>query len=36
LVARGSNEDYEDEEEIDVIEAGVETDPGDDALAAPA
>jgi hypothetical protein len=36
LVARGSNEDYEDEEEIDVLETSVETGSGDDALSAPA
>jgi disulfide bond formation protein DsbB len=35
LVARGTREEY-DEEEIDVIEAGVEDDRGDDALPAPA
>ena len=36
LVARGSDEDYEDEDEIDVIETTVETESGDDALPAPA
>jgi disulfide bond formation protein DsbB len=36
LVARGRSDAYEDEEEVDVIEAAVDVDPGDDALPAPA
>jgi disulfide bond formation protein DsbB len=36
LVARGRSDAYDDEEEIDVIATDVETDTGDDALAAPA
>jgi disulfide bond formation protein DsbB len=36
LLARSGSEDYEDEEEIDVIETAVATEPGDDALPAPA
>jgi len=36
LVARGRNEEYEDEEEIDVIETADETEPGDDTVPAPA
>jgi disulfide bond formation protein DsbB len=37
LVARGRSDEYEgDEEEIDVIETSVVTDPGDEALPTPA
>ena len=37
LVARGRRDDYEeDEDEIDLIEAGTDGDTGDDALPAPA
>jgi disulfide bond formation protein DsbB len=36
LVARGRDDEYEDDEEVDVIETAVEADSGDDALPAPA
>jgi hypothetical protein len=36
LVARGRRDEYDDEEEIDVIETTVNADDEDDALPAPA
>jgi hypothetical protein len=37
LVARGRDDsEYEDEEEVDVIDGSVDVDHGDDALPAPA